>query len=209
MFNLSRQEKIVLLFLIAILLIALGGKFYLQGKNKITIIPTNSQDKEVIPEAQVIVVEESLIIHVAGAVNHPGVYQLPSGKRVIDALKMAGGETEKANLDAVNLAAPLYDGQKIIIPFIPENVESGLIKSNGQFIVSQDYSNLNNSSLLNINNATSRQLEELPGIGSVLAERIIEYRESNGVFRNIEEIKDVPGIGEKKFEAIKELITVY
>ncbi|MDD5497564.1 MAG: helix-hairpin-helix domain-containing protein [Atribacterota bacterium] len=209
MFNLSRQEKIVLLFLIAILLIALGGKFYLQGKNKITIIPANSQDKEVIPEAQVIVVEESLIIHVAGAVNHPGVYQLPSGKRVIDALKMAGGETEKANLDAVNLAAPLYDGQKIIIPFIPENVESGLIKSDGQFILSQDYSNLNNSSLLNINNATSRQLEELPGIGSVLAERIIEYRESNGVFRNIEEIKDVPGIGEKKFEAIKELITVY
>ncbi|MGE4413477.1 MAG: helix-hairpin-helix domain-containing protein [Candidatus Caldatribacteriota bacterium] len=209
MFNLSRQEKIVLLFLIAILLIALGGKFYLQGKNKITIIPANSQDKEVIPEAQAIVVEESLIIHIAGAVNHPGVYQLPSGKRVIDALKMAGGETEKANLDAVNLAAPLYDGQKIIIPFIPENVESGLIKSDGQFIVSQDYSNLNNSSLLNINNATSRQLEELPGIGSVLAERIIEYRESNGVFRNIEEIKDVPGIGEKKFEAIKELITVY
>lgn len=198
-----------MLFLIAILLIALGGKFYLQGKNKITIIPTNSQDKEVIPEAQAIVVEESLIIHIAGAVNHPGVYQLPSGKRVIDALKMAGGETEKANLDAVNLAAPLYDGQKIIIPFIPENVESGLIKSDGQFIVSQDYSNLNNSSLLNINNATSRQLEELPGIGSVLAERIIEYRESNGVFRNIEEIKDVPGIGEKKFEAIKELITVY
>lgn len=198
-----------MLFLIAILLIALGGKFYLQGKNKITIIPANSQDKEVIPEAQAIVVEESLIIHIAGAVNHPGVYQLPSGKRVIDALKMAGGETEKANLDAVNLAAPLYDGQKIIIPFIPENVESGLIKSDGQFIVSQDYSNLNNSSLLNINNATSRQLEELPGIGSVLAERIIEYRESNGVFRNIEEIKDVPGIGEKKFEAIKELITVY
>lgn len=198
-----------MLFLIAILLIALGGKLYLQGKSKITIIPANSQDKEVIPEAQAIVVEESLIIHIAGAVNHPGVYQLPSGKRVIDALKMAGGETEKANLDAVNLAAPLYDGQKIIIPFIPENVESRLIKSDGQFIVSQDYSNLNNSSLLNINNATSRQLEELPGIGSVLAERIIEYRESNGVFRNIEEIKDVPGIGEKKFEAIKELITVY
>lgn len=198
-----------MLFLIAILLIALGGKLYLQGKNKITIIPANSQDKEVIPEAQAIVTEENLIIHIAGAVNHPGVYQLPSGKRVIDALKMAGGETEKANLDAVNLAAPLYDGQKIIIPFIPENVESRLIKSVGQFIVSQDYSNLNNSSLLNINNATSRQLEELPGIGSVLAERIIEYRERNGVFRNIEEIKDVPGIGEKKFEAIKELITVY
>jgi competence protein ComEA len=72
-----------------------------------------------------------------------------------------------------------------------------------------NYSNLNNNSLLNINNANARQLEELPGIGTVLAERIIEYRESNGVFRNIEEIKDVPGIGEKKFEAIKELITVY
>jgi len=209
LFNLSRQEKIVFLFLIAILLIALGGKFYLQGKNRITIIPANSQDKEVMPEAQTIVEEESLIIHIAGAVNHPGVYQLPSGKRVIDALKMAGGETEKANLDAVNLAAPLYDGQKIIIPFIPENVESGLIKYDGQLIVNNDYSNLNDNNLLNINNANARQLEELPGIGTVLAERIIEYRESKGAFRNIEEIKDVPGIGEKKFEAIKELITVY
>ncbi len=187
----------------------MGGKFYLQGKNKITIVPANSQDKEIIPETKTIAEEESLIIHIAGAVNHPGVYQLPSGKRVIDALKMAGGETEKANLDAVNLAAPLYDGQKIIIPFIPENVESGSLKYDGQIIVNEDYSNLNDNNLLNINNANSRQLEELPGIGTVLAERIIEYRESKGAFRNIEEIKDVPGIGEKKFEAIKELITVY
>ncbi|HNR65885.1 MAG TPA: helix-hairpin-helix domain-containing protein, partial [Atribacterota bacterium] len=155
--------------------------------------------------------EEICIIHISGAVNQPGVYQLSKGKRIIDAVKMAGEATEKANLDAVNLAAPVYDGQKIIIPYLitAEGMDNELqMKGNSGIDYSTNFS-FKDSSSININNCSARELESLEGIGPVLAERIVEYRRNNGPFGKIEDIRKVPGIGEKRFEAIKEMITVY
>jgi competence protein ComEA len=211
LFILSKQEKIVLLLIISVVIIFFAWRLYLQEKNSITIISAQQVDRETEPVIEGVREEEICIIHIAGAVNQPGVYQLSKGKRIIDAVKAAGEATEKANLDAVNLAAPIYDGQKIIIPyFIADEATGNEIRgSSGLNLLYPEYSSSQGSNLININICSVRELESLDGIGPVLAERIVEYRKNNGLFSRIEDIKNVSGIGEKKFEAIKEMIAVY
>ena len=213
MFILSKQEKIVLLLIISVVAIFFAWRLYLQEKNSITIISAHPENRGANLAIEKTVEEEICIIHIAGAVNQPGVYQLCKGKRIIDAVKAAGEATERANLDAVNLAAPIHDGQKIIIPYFIADEEmgneirgsAGLDLSNPEYF----YSQTQRSNLININNSSVRELESLDGIGPVLAERIVEYRKNNGFFASIEDITNVSGIGEKKFDAIKEMITVY
>ena len=209
MFNLSRQEKIVFLIIISALLITFSWKLYSKQKDSIIIVPTADIGENDIREEKELIDKKICIVHISGAVNQPGVYQLTEGERIIDAVKMAGGEMEMANVDAVNLAAHLYDGQKIVIPFISENKE---YEVNQKALVSQEFRQHDyslNSSLLNLNAVTSNQLETLPGIGPALAERILAYRKNHGLFRSIEDIMNISGIGEKRFESIKEYITVY
>ncbi|MFW6148283.1 MAG: helix-hairpin-helix domain-containing protein [Atribacterota bacterium] len=206
MFFFSRQEKIVLLIITVLLLGTFGWNIYKTESSNITIIPSS---EEINSKAEETTEDEVCIIHIIGAVHQPGVYQLSKDKRIIDAVKLAGGEKEKANLDAVNLAAHIYDGQKIIIPFLDDKKEISLSINSEATGTIQENAPSSNKVLLNINNANSNQLETLPGIGPVLADRILEYRRNNGMFRNIEEIMNVTGIGEKRFESIKEFIAVY
>jgi competence protein ComEA len=207
MFNLARQEKIVLLVIILIILLIIGLRIYTQEQNAITIVQAVDSIESSIEKENM--QEEICIVHISGAVSNPGVYQLNGNKRIIDVVKIAGGELENANVDAVNLAAHIFDGQKIVIPFLAEN--SG--ENNNQNVLPNNnpeqygYSSQNN--LVNLNTATSSQLEDLPGIGPVLAKSILEYRQKYGQFRDIADIKNVGGIGEKRFESIKEYITVY
>ena len=206
MFNLSNQEKITIAFLLIIIVIALGIILYnnFNFEEKFAISPpVNSLENNSTVKIEV----PPVIIHITGAVKSPGVYQLKSTDRVIDAVKIAGGSTEVANLDAVNLAALLRDGQKIIIPYkILKNSEE---ENNENIYKSIEgmYSS-STSGKININTANASTLQTLPGIGPVLSERIIEYRNQNGLFEIIDDIKDVSGIGEKKFEGIKDLICV-
>lgn len=211
MFNFSRQEKIIVFIIIAVLLMIFSWKLYNQEKNTITIIPS---DEEGTQNVNISIKENPnedsiCIIHVAGAVKTPGVYQLSADKRIVDAVKIAGDGLENADFDVINLAAHIFDGQKIYIPFVSENVE-GLTHENGLPIKqSSQYNRSYSNNLLNLNQVTSKDLENLPGIGPVLAKSILEYRTNNGFFKNIEDIMNVPGIGEKRFEIIKEYITVY
>lgn len=199
------------MLIISVVVIFFAWKLYLQEKNSITIISAHQENREANPAIEKTVEEEICIIHIAGAVNQPGVYQLSKGKRIIDAVKAAGEATEKATLDAVNLAAPIYDGQKIIIPYFIEGGERGnqIRESDDLNLNYPEYFYSQKSNLININISSARELESLDGIGQVLAERIVEYRKNNGFFDRIEDIKNVSGIGEKKFDAIKEMITVY
>jgi len=142
----------------------------------------------------------SLLVHVAGAVNQPGVYSLPPGSRVQDAISLAGGFLPEANLQAINLAALIKDGERVFVPKVPAtpvpgNADSPEVSSSVQYPI-------------DINTATQAELESLPGIGPVTAQDIIVFRDQNGAFRTIEEIENVPGIGQKTFETIKEFITV-
>ena len=142
-----------------------------------------------------------LVVDVRGAVAQPGVYELPPGSRLQDALQAAGGTLPGAELGGLNLAAPLDDGAAIRVPLQGEAINPPS-RSSGVTIPGAQ------GSLTNINTASQEELEALPGIGPVLAQQVIEYREANGPFPSIEAIQNVPGIGPGIFEKIKDLITV-
>ena len=210
MFNFSNQEKITIILLLIVIIIGGGIVLY---KN------INSEDNFAINRASDIsenkpamqIENPPVIIHITGAVKSPGVYQLKSTDRIVDAVKIAGGATEEANLDLINLAALLKDGQKIIIPYKTYSETGEEINTNTYNNVESVYSSsspVSSSAKININTANANMLQALPGIGPVLSERIIKYRNQNGFFGVIDDIKDVSGIGEKKFEGIKDLICV-
>ncbi|RLD13968.1 MAG: ComEA family DNA-binding protein [Caldiserica bacterium] len=163
----------------------------------------NTENKEEIT----IETENKIYVHVAGEVRNPGVYEMSLGDRVFHAIEKAGGATEDADLDSINLAEKLKDGEKIIV-YNKEMLNSNVDVSEKAISENQKMYFKSQSNLININTASREELETLPGIGEVLAQRIIDYRRTNGYFKSIEEIKEVSGIGEKKFEAIKDLITV-
>jgi competence protein ComEA len=149
-----------------------------------------------------------LVVHVSGAVAKPGVYTLPTGSRVKDAIESAGGMLPDANSQSLNLAAPLQDGELIWIPTIikanPTAFEQEETPGEGQAPISTPAS----TGLININTATLEELDALPGIGPVKAQSIIDYRNNHGPFNSVEAIQDVVGIGPVTYEGLKELITV-
>ncbi len=192
------KTKIIVITIIIVLVITIkiiDNKLETKEKTEnINILNYKSEEKE----------EESTIkIYITGQVNSPGVIELPEGSRISDAIEIAGGLTENANIKNVNLAYPLEDGEKIYIPNLEENVESINNMENIDDGISQ-----NQASKININKASSKDLQSLNGIGESLASSIIEYREKNGKFKNVDELLNVPGIGEAKFSKIKEQIKV-
>lgn len=151
-------------------------------------------------------------VYIAGAINNEGVYEMDEGSRIADIIEKAGGLTTEANIKNINLAYVIEDGMKIYIPKINENTvedntENNITKGNSN---SQDTNKAedNKQNTININTATQTELETLPGIGPSIASKIIEYRKQNGKFKKIEDLKNVSGIGENKFQKIKDLITV-
>jgi len=143
-----------------------------------------------------------IVIHIAGAVYSPGVFTLSYGSRVNDALQLAGGATEYADLARVNLAAFLQDAQQIIIPAQGEEIE--IVEATTGIGSTPEAS----SGLVNINTASQAQLMTLPGVGTVISGNIIAHREANGPFNNIDELRNVPRIGASTMENLRPLVTV-
>ena len=149
-----------------------------------------------------------ILVFVNGQVARPAVYELPPGSRVEAAITAAGGFTEEANTAVVNLAQPLNDGAQVYVPGAEENwPAAGVVVNPAAGAAARSPGN-GAVGLININTATIEELDALPGIGPSIAQKIVEYRESNGPFATIESIMDVPGIGEAKFAQIREQITV-
>ncbi|MBI1795114.1 MAG: ComEA family DNA-binding protein [Chloroflexi bacterium] len=148
-----------------------------------------------------------LTVQVIGAVVRPGVYVFPVNSRVQDAVTAAGGMLAEANPNLINLAAKLEDGQQLDIPFVGGAAPT----STGPFVVlpTPGTGTANKANLVNINTATAEELDTLPGIGPATAQKIIDYRDQNGPFNQIEDIMNVPGIGPSTFDLVKDLITVY
>jgi len=210
MFNFSNQEKITIILLLIVIIVGVGIVLNKNiNKEDNFIINRASDISENNPAIQIEI--PPVIIHIACAVKNPGVYQLKSTDRIVDAVKIAGGATEEANLDLINLAALLKDGQKIIVPYKTYSETGEGISKNIYNNVESEYyfsSLVSTSAKININTANANMLQTLPGIGPVLSGRIIEYRNQNGLFGVIADIKDVSGIAEKKYEGIKDLICV-
>lgn len=147
---------------------------------------------------------KEITVYVSGEVINPGVVTLDVEKRLSDAVNSLGGVTKDADLNRVNLALRLEDEQHYIIPKIGEEL---CISDNNQGD-SQESGKSESNQKVNINTATAKELDELPGIGEVTADKILKYRDESGKFKSIEEIKNVNGIGDKKYEDLRELISV-
>ncbi|MBQ3407687.1 MAG: helix-hairpin-helix domain-containing protein [Clostridia bacterium] len=150
--------------------------------------------------------ENNIIVHVAGEVNNPGLVEMKEGSRIKDVVEKAGGFTNEADIDKVNLAYEVQDEQKIVIPNINDQSDDvSIIDENTDFIKSDSN---NKKGKININTATQSELESLTGIGPSMASKIIEYRKENGKFKSVEDIKNVSGIGSTKYESIKDEISI-
>ncbi|QGG47926.1 helix-hairpin-helix domain-containing protein [Heliorestis convoluta] len=149
----------------------------------------------------------SIFIHITGAVQNPGVYRLQEGSRMEDALQLAY-PMEEADIEVLNRASLLIDGQKVIVPLRQDSaVEAHLVLASHNNNNSQG-SAITASGLVNINRAESRDLEQLPGIGPALAQKIIDHRTTQGPFRKVEDLQNVAGIGAKKYADLRDKIAV-
>ena len=142
-------------------------------------------------------------VHVAGEVRRPGVYRLAAGARGSAALRRAGGAAPRADLSAVNLAAPLSDGQQLVVP---ERGTAAAGAGEGASAGTPGAGAGTPEGPISLSQATPEELDTLDGIGETLAERIVEYREAHGGFRSLEELREVEGIGEKRFESLREAV---
>lgn len=202
MFKKENNKKIIVYILIGIVVVIASIKLidiYYQNNNNEEITIQNVLTTEDEPEK---IENETIKVYVTGEVKNQGVIELEQGSRIVDAIEKAGGQTEEANLKNVNLAYELEDGQKI---YIPNKSEENTNEITDDGITGSDSKE---NDTININKANEKELQELNGIGESLASRIIKYREDNGKFKNIEDLKNVPGIGESKFSNIKEKIKV-
>ncbi len=192
-FSLSRIQ-IVIMLILALLILSGGVILYLRSRP--TIVQSSQleslRSSKISANKPKRATAKTIFVHVAGAVNNPGVYRLKAGDRVIEAVKKAGGETSQANLDALNLAAKVLDGEKIFVPTVSQN-STKPVDSQLPIIDNR----------IPINQASAEELEKLDGIGPILAKRIISYRQSHGGFASLSELKNVPGIGAKKFSSLK------
>ncbi|ACL70043.1 helix-hairpin-helix domain-containing protein [Halothermothrix orenii] len=244
MSKLKKEQLLIVLFILLTIIIGTGILIYQNTTDSVIIAKLDDEltsEKQSLADGKDIKVsteedaekennetlekeKKKIIVHVAGEVKNPGVYKLPEDARVIDAVNAAGGTTDEADRHAVNLAAPIYDGEKIVIP--------AKIKSNkgedpallnditGSKPVSVSRSreevNKNNELLItdkypekiNLNRSSQEQLQKLPGIGPSKARSIVKYREENGFFTDKAQLLNVSGIGEKTYEKLKDKVSL-
>lgn len=192
----SRAE---LLGLVAVLAVTLGGAglWYVRSLPRPVEVAADPRSEVPAGDPASPSPEVVLLVDVAGWVRHPGVYEFAQGARVIDAIDAAGGARPGALLQALNLAAPLVDGTQVLVP-----------REGEQGIAPPAAAGAPAGGLVNVNTATATELEELPGIGEVLAQRIVDHRTANGPFTSVDQLVDVSGIGDAILESIRELVTV-
>ncbi|UUY06345.1 ComEA family DNA-binding protein [Svornostia abyssi] len=161
--------------------------------------PVPAARAQTVPKVAEAASSARVIVHVAGRVRRPGVYRLREGARVDDAVQRAGGALGDADLTAVNLAAEVEDGRQVVVP-----AKAAVVAAPGAAAAPGEAP----AQPLNLNTATSEQLQELDGVGPGIAAKILAYRQEHGGFGSVKELGDVPGIGEKRLAALEASVTV-
>ncbi|MGB9769617.1 MULTISPECIES: helix-hairpin-helix domain-containing protein [Caldisericum] len=190
--SIDNKKLIVILILLVFIALGIGmyiGKTYLVSNKEQTQTLDIQNTQELSPQ--------KIKVYVTGEVKHPDVYELEENSIIKDAITLAGGVTENADLISINLAKKLTDGEEVIVPAKENSTSNSTVSASNA-----------KTGKININSATKEELMTLPGIGEVKANAIIDYRTKNGPFKSIHDIVNVSGIGEKTFEKIKDLITV-
>lgn len=191
--KLSRFQIGIIIVLLMALLVSAGVNYYRSRPVELKINEPHERDSDQ--------GTRKVIVHVAGLVNKPGLYELEEGSRIADAIGKAGGVKPEAYLDGINLAAKLEDGNQIVIPSAydkSQSVQGGESSGNNGELYSR----------ININTATADELDGLPGIGPSYADRIIKYRKENGPFSSVEQLEEIKGIGPSVLEEIRDMVTI-
>lgn len=213
--KLNKKQKIIIIIIFIIIVTALVYCIYANEKKE--LIPYDEELENInnnemqIEENNKQLNEEKIIVHICGCVNKEGIIELNKNSRIADAIEKAGGLKEEADISQINLAYMLEDGMKITIPNKNEKKENNNqnnIDNSSSIVENNINENNKKNNIININTATQNQLETLPGIGPSIATKIINYRNEHGKFKSINDIKNVNGIGENKFNNIKNFITV-
>lgn len=203
-FNIKSYKQILIICgLIGAIIIGACIYFYL-NKNEdysyLEVLNEEIQVTDVIEDEK-----KEIVVHITGEVVNEGIVKLVEGSRVVDAIESAGGATKEANLSKINLAYLLEDGTKLYIPNINDEDDKEYISNSS---INSETGNSKKTLKVNINTAKSEELQKLPGIGEAMASRIITYRKENGKFNKIEDLKNVSGIGDTKFNNIKSYIYI-
>jgi len=194
----EQRGRMIFIVILAILIVV--GSFYsFWRKNSVS---ESISSGETLPKEVKIAEEKTreIIVYISGAVNKPGVFKMFNNARVMDLVTMAGGLAPEADVSKINMALPIKDGMHINV------VAKPVLVGAGEGLVST--SKVKGSTKISINMADKSELDILPGIGPSLADRIMEYRQANGAFSDINELKKVPGISQSKFDKIKDKITL-
>ena len=191
---------------LAVIAVVVGGTWLLQGSpnrpEDVLPFASRTTTTTLAPvTAPSTTVATSIIVYVAGAVVVPGIYSVEAAARVNDAVLAAGGAVADADLDVVNLAAVVHDGERIYVPVVGEVIRPAIEVAPAQEDAAP-------AEPININSATADQLDVLPGVGPATAAAIIFHRQQHGPFQNVEQLADVRGIGQAKLDALRGLVTV-
>jgi competence protein ComEA len=194
-------------YAVAAVLLTVAGFRYLDGRSAGVEaggapIALDGAERGSRPESKAKAVRR-IYVHVAGAVRRPGLFRVPAGSRTAAAIGRAGGLSRKADLALVNLAAPLQDGQQVLVP---EAEAAPAAASGTSGTTGSSVAGAAPAAPISLSSATPEQLDTLDGIGPTLSERIIEYREANGGFQSLEELREVDGIGDKRFESLSQAV---
>ena len=198
---LKREIKLLIICLVVVIIIV--GIFMNDKRSQGELISDDLIIDNKTTEQEAVKDNNIIKVHIDGCVQTPGIIELEKGSRIADAIDKVGGITSNASIKNVNLAYVLQDGEKIHIPSVEE--ENSNLE---QIQVISSANGSNESGKININKATLAELQKISGIGETTAKKIIEYRNINGKFKKIEELKQITGIGDKKYDIIKEEVTV-
>jgi competence protein ComEA len=190
----QRRRALALAALAAVTLL-LGVRHFSAAKTP-SVVPGLAPGPAAVPAAPV---TKLLVVHVVGAVRRPGLYRISDRSRVADAVRRAGGSTRRADLSLINLAAPLADGLQVVVPRRQPAGGAGVAAAAGGGAGGA-------SGPVHLNTATLEQLDALPGVGPVTAQKILDYRTENGAFTSVDDLDAVPGIGPARLENLRELV---
>jgi competence protein ComEA len=184
------RRRVIVAAIVLFLVLALGGRLLLRPGESVPLPARAAAPTGPAPPPEL-----RLFVHVVGAVRHPGLYRLAEGSRVADALARAGGSTRKAQLELVNLAAPIADGEQIVVP---RRSVAGAAAPGGAATAP--------TGPVHLNTATLEQLDSLPGVGPVTAQKILDYRQKHGAFGSVDELDAIPGIGPARLDELRDLV---